>query len=159
KLFTAMNRIRDGEDYVLSDLSLRGAYALNQIIEISSNVHYLSYAANGCTGEKHKAKNMNFPLLKFFSYVLVRLALPEDDFGISFDESWRANDGLVNTESAKNPVDEPSKEFDGSFEKGIWNVMPVLPCDHGMATGLFAGKKKTRKFYNELGNMLSELEN
>lgn len=159
KLFTAMNRIRDGEDYVLADLSLPGAYALNQIIEISENVNYISYAANGCVGENHKPKNMNFPLLKMFSNVLIKLPLPEDNYGISFNESWRANDGLVNTESAKNPVDEPAKDFDGKVQKGVWNVMPVLQCDHGGATGLFAGRRKTRKFYRELGDMLISLEN
>ena len=159
KLFSAMNRIRDGEDYVLSDLSLRGAYELNKLIEISKNIHYFSYAANGCSGEKHKSKNMNFPLLKIFSHVLVKLPLPADDFGLTFDESWRANDGLVNTVSAKNPADEPAREFDGTAEKGVWNVMPVLQCDHGMATGLFASRKKTRNFYRELGDMLIKVEN
>lgn len=159
KLFSAMNRIRDGEDYVLSDLSLKGAYELNKLIEISKNIHYFSYAANGCTGEKHNSKNMNFPLLKIFSHVLVKLPLPADDFGLTFDESWRANDGLVNTVSAKNPADEPAREFDGTAEKGVWNVMPVLQCDHGMATGLFASRKKTRNFYRELGDMLIKVEN
>ena len=87
-----------------------------------------------------------------------RLGLAED-FGLTFDESWRANDGLVNTVSAKNPADEPAREFDGTAEKGVWNVMPVLQCDHGMATGLFASRKKTRNFYRELGDMLIKVEN
>lgn len=158
KLFTAMNRIRDGEDYVLSDLSLKGAYELNKMIEISDSIHYFSYAANGCVGNEYKSKNMNFFLLKIFSHVLVRLPLPENDYGLTFDESWRPNDGLVNTMSAKNPADEPAKDFDGTIEKGIWNVMPVLECDHGGATGLLTGRKRIHKLYTDLAEMLTETE-
>ena len=158
KLISAMNRVRDGEDYVLTDLSLKGAYELNQLIEISDNVYYFSYPANGCVGEDHKPGNMKFPLLQIFSNVLVKLDLPEDDFGISFDESWRDNDGLVNTVSARHPFDEPAKDFDGDLHTGIWNVMPTLTCDHGAATGLFANKKKIRIFYLNLARMLMGLE-
>ena len=157
-LITAMNRIRDGEDYVLTDLSLKGAYELNELIETSKNIYYFSYPANGCAGEKHSPKNMNFPLLQIFSNALVGLELPEDNYGITFDESWRDNDGLVNTVSARHPFDEPAKDFDGTMEPGIWNVMPTLLCDHGMATGLLANKKKVQGFYINLARMLMKLE-
>lgn len=157
KLITAMNRIRDGEDYVLTDLSLKGAYELNELIEISSNIYYFSYPANGCVGEKHSPKNMGFPLLQIFSNALVSLKLPEDDFGITFDESWRDNDGLVNTVSARHPFDEPHKDFDGDIQPGIWNVMPVLTCDHGAATGLLANRKRIQSFYINLVRMLLKL--
>ena len=158
KLIPAMNRIRDGEDYVLKDLSLKGAYELNNLIEISKNVYYFSYAANGCVGEKHKPKNMKFPLLQIFSDALVKLDLPEDKFGITFDESWRDNDGLVNTVSARYPFDEPAKEYDADIKPGIWNIMPTLLCDHGAATGLLADKKKTQGLYLNLARMLMKLE-
>ena len=158
KLITAMNRVRDGEDYVLTDLSLKGAHELNELIEISKNVYYFSYAANGCVGEKHKPKNMTFPLLQIFSDALVKLDLPQDDYGITFDESWRENDGLVNVPSAKHPIDEPARDFDGEMVKGIWNVMPMLKCDHGAATGLLADKKKLHAFYLKLARMLLKIE-
>ena len=86
------------------------------------------------------------------------MGLPQDNYGIKFDESWIDNDGLVNTPSAKNPFDEPAKEFDGNIEKGIWNIMPTLLCDHGAATGLLAKKKKTQGFYINLARMLIKLE-
>ncbi len=159
RLITAMNRVRDGEDYVLKDLSIEGAHELNELIEISKNIYYLSYAANGCVGEKHKGKNMSFPLLQIFSKTLVGRKLPENKYGISFDESWYDNDGLVNTPSARRPIDEPAKEFDGELVPGIWNIMPTLACDHGAATGLLADKKKTQGFYLNLLRMLINLEN
>ena len=158
KLIDAMNRVRDGEDYVLRDLSLKGAYELNKLIDISKKVYYFTYPANGCVGEKHSPKNMSFPLLQIFSNTLVGLDLPQGCFGINFDESWRENDGLVNTPSAKNPFDEPAKDFDGTMEPGVWNIMPTLLCDHGAATGLFAKRKKTQGFYINLIRMLMKLE-
>lgn len=158
RLITAMNRVRDGEDYVLNDLSLKGAHELNELIEINKNVYYFSYAANGCAGEKHEPKNIKFPFLKYFSRLIIDLGLPEDNFGISFDESWYDNDGLVNTVSARYPFDEPAKEYDGSPEPGIWNIMPTLICDHGAAAGLLADKKKTQGFYLNLLRMLMRLE-
>lgn len=158
RLITAMNRVRDGEDYVLNDLSLKGAYELNELIDISKSVYYFSYAANGYTGESHSPGNISFPILKYFSSLIIDLGLPEDDFGITFDESWLDNDGLVNTVSAKRPFDEPAKDFDGTLEPGIWNVMPTLICDHGAATGLLADKKHTQSFYLNLLRQLIKLE-
>lgn len=159
RLITAMNRVRDGEDYVLNDLSLKGAHELNELIDISKNVYYFSYTANGCVGEKHSPENISFPILKYFSSLILDLGLPEDEFGISFDESWYDNDGLVNVPSAKRPFDEPAKDFDGDIQPGIWNMMPTLICDHGAATGLLADKKKTQSFYLNLLRMLMNLEN
>lgn len=158
RLITAMNRVRDGEDFVLNDLSLKGAHELNELIEINKNVYYFSYAANGCTGENHKPTNIRFPFLKYFSSLIINLGLPEDEQGISFDESWLDNDGLVNVPSAKRPFDEPAKDFDGELVPGIWNVMPTLICDHGAATGLLADKKHIQGFYINLLRMLMKLE-
>ena len=158
KLITAMNRVRDGEDYVLNDLSMQGAYELNKLIEISKNIYYFAYPANGCVGENHCIENIKFPFLKYFGGLIISMGLPEDDYGIKFDESWIDNDGLVNTPSAKNPVDEPAKDFDGTMEPGIWNIMPTLLCDHGAATGLLAKKKKIQSFYINLSRMLIKLE-
>ena len=81
-----------------------------------------------------------------------------DKYEIKFDDSWRENDGLVNTVSGRNPFDEPAKEYDGEVESGIWNIMPTLICDHGGAAGLFANKKELHKFYENLAEMLIKTE-
>ena len=139
---------------MLSDLSFKGAYELNRKIEISKNINYFCYTANGIAGKDYKPKNIKFPLLKPLSALIAKHKLPENCYGIEFDDSWRDNDGLVNTVSGKNPFDEPSREYDGTVEKGVWNIMPALNCDHGSAAGLFADKKELHKFYENLAEIL-----
>lgn len=158
KIIVAMNRMRDTDDNVLSDLSFKGAYELNKKIEISRNINYFCYTANGITGENFKTKNISFPLLKPLSRIISKHKLPAEQFGLTFDDSWRENDGLVNTPSGRNPVDEPAKEYDGKVEPGVWNIMPVLICDHGAAAGLFANKKVLHDFYGNLAKILTETE-
>ena len=84
--------------------------------------------------------------------------MPEPQFGLEFDGSWRENDGLVNTPSGRNPIDEPAKEFDGKVEPGIWNIMPDLIGDHGQAAGLLAERTKLHDFYENLASLLVSTE-
>lgn len=45
--------------------------------------------------------------------------------GVELNESWRENDGLVNTVSATAPFGAPSKPLDeGSIAPGVWNFSP-----------------------------------
>lgn len=154
KIFESIKRISGGEDHILTDLSFKGAYELNQKIEISKNITYFCYTASGSVGNEYKPENINFPLLKPISKLIAKHELPEDKYGISFDDSWHENDGLVNTVSGKNPFDEPAREYDGVAERGIWNVMPTLICDHGEAAGLMANKNQLHSFYENLSEML-----
>ena len=78
--------------------------------------------------------------------------------GTVYDGEWLANDALVNTESAKYPLDEPHKDYDNeNVDTGVWNVMPVERGDHGTAIGLFADADETHGFYIELCEMLNAL--
>lgn len=157
KIITSMNRMRDTDDNVLSDLSFRGAFELNNRIKISKNINYFCYTSNGCNDD-YKPNKIKFPILRPLSKLISQKDLPEDQLGLTFDDSWRSNDGLVNTPSGKNPITEPSKEYDGIIEPGIWNVMPVLNGDHGQAAGLMANKDKLHGFYKNLAQMLIRTE-
>lgn len=158
RIITAMNRMRDTDDNVLTDLSFKGAHELNRKIEISKNINYFCYTASGSVGDEYKPKKIRFPLLKPLSRIIAKHELPQDMYGLSFDDSWRENDGLVNTASGRNPIDEPAKEFDGMVEPGVWNIMPTLVCDHGEAVGLLADKKSMHKFYDNLAEMLAAID-
>jgi hypothetical protein len=71
--------------------------------------------------------------------------------GIIADESWRDNDGLVNTISASVPAGAPSKPLDrASIEKGIWNVFPVQRADHMWMQGGLMKHHDIREFYLDL---------
>ena len=159
KIFNAMNKLRDGNDHVLSDLSFKGAYELNSKIEISSNITYFCYTASAVEGENNTPKNVTCLPLKPLCKLIANHELPRDEYSFGINSSWRENDGLVNTVSGRNPIDEPARIFDGNIEKGIWNIMPTLACDHGRAAGLLADKDELRKFYSDHAEMLISIEN
>lgn len=160
--FVAMDRVTDNkDDSCVYDLTPEGTKELNDVLEINEDIYYFSYAFS-------TTKNIlgtEFPIVQTNPVIwLTALAMGvtpefEDSYtGVTYDESWRANDALVNTESAKNPLDEPSKEFDAdNIEKGVWNIMPVRQGDHGTAIGLFANTNETQAFYLELCELLCSL--
>ena len=158
ELFSAIDKFSKANDSVVIDLSIEGAQKLNEKIEISDNINYFCYTYD-CTSEKlNLPKNFDFFFLAFTSMLIRFYGTPDDSFGIDFDDSWLANDGLVNTVSAKNPIDEPAKDYDGKIESGIWNVMPTLEGDHGKPIGLFSSEEYVHNFYNNLTAMLISLE-
>ena len=74
------------------------------------------------------------------------------------DDSWRENDGLVNTVSAMAPVGAPSKAFEKrDIRTGMWNIFPVLTGDHMWLQGGLLKKHDIRKFYLRLLRMMEGL--
>ena len=71
--------------------------------------------------------------------------------GFVIDDTWRENDGLVNTVSAGAPFGAPSAPYvkDGA-EPGIWYVMPVYHGDHMSLQGGMTKRNNIRPFYLEL---------
>ncbi len=148
----------NSDDKISHDLSLKGAYDFNKKVEISDNITYFCYTFDATDEASERMVNTDFGFLKITGKMMLDDNLLDDFYSLHLDESWRANDGLVNTVSAKNPFDEPAKEYDGSPEKGVWNVMPTQTGDHGTPIGLFADEKKTHDFYDDMLEMLIELE-
>ena len=78
--------------------------------------------------------------------------------GAVLDETWRENDGLVNTISARAPFGAPLKDYDADdVRPGVWNVMPVLRGDHMSVVGGMLKRRNMRPFYLELLQMLDAL--
>lgn len=74
------------------------------------------------------------------------------------DETWRRNDGLVNTISALYPSGAPHKNFDeNSVQPGIWNVMPIYYGDHMSLQGGMTVKNNVRLFYAEHIDLINSL--
>ena len=79
--------------------------------------------------------------------------------GYRIDDSWRENDGLVNTVSAMAPVGAPSKAFERhNIRTGMWNVFPVLTGDHMWLQGGLLKKHDIRKFYLRLLGIIEGLQ-
>lgn len=79
--------------------------------------------------------------------------------GFYIDESWQQNDGLVNTNSAKAPMYNASKDFDeNNITKGVWNIMPVYDGDHMSLQGGMTKNNDVRLFYAEHLEMINKLK-
>lgn len=157
-LQVAIEKFGNTKDAVIYDLSLDGAKNLNEKIEISKNINYFCYTYDSSAKHSKLPIYSDFFFLAFTGTLLILYGAPEDTFGIIFSDKWLSNDGLVNTESAKNPLDEPSREFDGKVEKGVWNIMPTRIGDHGTPIGLFSKKSEVHALYDEMLTMLMSLE-
>lgn len=160
-LISSMKHILENkEDSCQYDLTPEGTVKLNDMLDINDDIYYFSYAfasTEEIAGITLPGIKTN-PVIYLTSLLMCLMSFADPVTGIVYDDSWRANDALVNTESAKFPIDEPHKDYDAdNVEKGIWNVMPVEKGDHGTAIGLFADKEETQSFYLELCEMLDAL--
>ena len=78
--------------------------------------------------------------------------------GMTVDESWRENDGLVNTVSASVPSGAPSKPLDReNIKRGMWNVFPVVKGDHMWLQGGLMHRHDIHSFYLDLLTMINKL--
>ena len=152
--------LENKDDSCQYDLTPEGTKRMNEKLDINEDIYYFSYAFS----TTDEFLGVQLPSIKTNPVIyLTSLAMGIGKFtdpvlGTVYDGEWLANDALVNTESAKYPLDEPYKDFDSeNIETGVWNVMPVERGDHGTAIGLFADADETHEFYTELCEMLNEL--
>lgn len=152
----AKKRFIDSNDNIVYDLSPDGIKKINDRIEIVPDIYYFSYSFNALEySEKKKRdviKNTHFIGLRYSAYLLMKYSHKNGVF------IGNGQDGLVNVSAAGSPPDEPSVPFDEQFKKGVWNVMPVQPGDHGTPIGLCVSKKYTHNFYDNLADLLKKSE-
>ena len=151
----------NSRDNVEFDLSPEGAKINNEMMEISPNIYYFSYACSMSYQDEDGAwvadTNGMEPLFVNSAKLIVKYTgvTPE---GTVLDESWQENDGLVNTISAKAPFNAPQKEYEaGSVEPGEWNIMPVYHGDHMSLQGGLLMTNNVRPFYIEHITMINSL--
>ncbi len=156
--------LENSDDTCEYDLLPENADKLNDMIEISPNVYYFSYAFD-CT-KKDELTGLYFPtadanpvIAPLGLWLCHHLDFVNEKTGQVYDETWKPNDMLCNTVSEMYPFDEPHTEYDSSVtpERGIWYVMPVQHGDHGQAVGLLNSRRETRAFYDGLAEMLLSL--
>lgn len=160
-LIESMIRVQQNlTDTCIYDLTPEGTVNINDKLDINDDIYYFSYAFSTTKefmGVQIPSIKTN-PVIVLTALAMGLFKFEDPTTGVVYDGDWLANDALVNTESAKYPLDEPHKDYDeDAVEKGVWNVMPVEEGDHGSAIGLFADKDDTQSFYLELCEMLDEL--
>lgn len=152
---------RAGFDYADFDMHMDHAAEINTWLKTVGNVYYFSYACNATVLQEDGTYAPDTKKMEsLFQGSALRMGRAS---GISFDgielpESWRMNDGLVNTVSALAPSSSPSKEYNpDDVPEGIWNVMPIYDGDHMSLQGGMKIKNDIKGFYLEHINMVNRL--
>ena len=153
---------RDPRDWASFDMRLDNAQALNERIATLPHVYYLSVA---CDATKPGEGGARTPDLSVIDPLFVRTSALMGRYrgttaaGFVVDDSWRANDGLVNTASARAPLGAPQQPLgDGGLVPGVWNVMPDLRADHGYFQGGFMNHQDPTPFFDLLLELLESLD-
>lgn len=151
---------RDERDYAGYDMQIDHALALNQRIRTLPHVYYFSVPCSYTYRQKdgtHRPKNKMEPFFVMRSCQIGAYKGKTKE-GVLLDESWRENDGLVNTISSICLIGAPSKPVDKTdIKPGIWNVLPTYDGDHMALQGGLMRKHFVQDFYLELLQMINGL--
>ena len=152
---------RDRRDWADYDMRPDNAQALNTRISLLPHVYYLSVA---CDGTKPAQDGVRVPDLDVMEALFVQSSARLGCYsgttqgGIVIDDAWHANDGLVNTVSARAPFEDPQKALDkDNIIKGIWNVLPDMHTHHSFFQGGFIKKENPFPFFLDLVEMIDAL--
>ncbi|MBQ1877578.1 MAG: hypothetical protein II161_02070 [Erysipelotrichaceae bacterium] len=149
----------DRADY---DMHIDNALRLNEQLKLSDNVYYFSQP---CEMSREKEDGTHVPIGKGMELMFRRSSRRIGAYkgktrgGFLIDESWRQNDGLVNTVSACYPLYNDHKDFDpASIEKGKWNVFKTRHADHMALQGGLTKRTEVLPYYKEIIEMISSLK-
>ncbi len=152
---------RDLRDYAGWDMHLDRARELNERMKPLAGVYYFSVPCSATvrkTDGTYQPKRGIEPLFAARSRQ-IGVYSGATAKGMPVDESWRENDGLVNTLSATAPACAPSKPLDReNIERGLWNIFPAVDGDHMWLQGGLLHKHDIRPFYLDLLTMISRTD-
>ncbi len=160
---TAEKDGRDERDYAAHDMHIDNAMAMNLRIPVLPKVYYFSVPCCFTRPGKKDAR-LRVPKRGMEPLFVMKSCQMGAYTGITkggkvIDESWRDNDGLVNTLSASCPLGEPSMPLDRKhIRTGVWNVFPTHHGDHMSLQGGLMRRHDIRAFYRDLAGMIGSLE-
>lgn len=141
-------------------MHIDNALAMNQRITTLPHVYYFSVPCAFTRQQRdgtHKPKHGMETVFVMRSYQIGAYT-GKTAGGMMLDETWRENDGLVNTVSAKAPTGAPSKPLDErNIVPGVWNVFPTVDGDHMWPQGGLMHKHDIRNFYLKMLRMIEQL--
>lgn len=155
---------RASYDYAAYDMHIDNALALNETISTFSDVYYFSYP---CASTDKTEDGSVTPNPDITENIFMKGAIYMSKYtgatkgGFVLDETWQANDGLVNEVSARAPFNAPQKDFESEddLSTGIWYVMPTFRGDHMSLQGGLTKRVSVKPFYMEMASMLADLRN
>ena len=148
-------------DWAAFDMHIDNAAALNRRITTLPGTFYFAVPCAASLrqpdGRHTPERRIMEPMLRRHSF-LMGAYTGATRGGVVLDETWRENDGLVNTVSAGAPFGAPSTPYcAGKAEPGVWNILPTLRGDHMSVVGGMMKMKNMRPFYRALMQMLAGL--
>ncbi len=153
---------RESWDYASFDMFIDNALAMNERISTFEDVYYFAYPCastiedpdGGVTPDPAITENI---FMKGAIYMSKYTGTTKGGFVV--DESWQANDGLVNEVSAKAPLGAPQSEYTDGTEliPGHWYIMPTFRGDHMSLQGGLTKKTYVKPLYLELARMLAKV--
>ena len=148
-------------DWAAFDMHIDNAAALNARIATLPDTYYFSvpFTASAAQpdGRHLPERRIMEPMMRKHS-ILMGAYTGTTAGGVVIDDSWRENDGLVNTVSARAPFGAPARDYqEGAVEPGVWNVLPTQHGDHMSVIGGMMKVRNMRPFYRKLLQMLDAL--
>ena len=151
-------------DWARDDLRVDRAAELNQKIRMVPGVRYISVPAKRTKKKARSEEEVpQFGMtaaLQPSARAMGRYIHKKTAGGTVISPLWAANDGLVNTISARCPFEDPSEELQmgGTIRPGVWNVLAEQNLDHMEAQGGTNPFHRTRirSFYKELMAMIAK---
>lgn len=148
-------------DYASYDMYIDNAMEMNEWIETLPNTYYFSIPCDATVKNEdgtYSPVESKMEALFVSSSKAMGAYTGETKGGYVIDESWRQNDGLVNTISAKAPTSAPSKDYEeGNVTTGVWNIMPTYDGDHMSLQGGLTKINDVKDLYVELLGMINKL--
>ncbi len=148
-------------DNAAYDMYIDNALEMNKGIATLENTYYFSIP---CSATVKNGDGTYSPVESKMETLFVSSSKAMGAFtgktegGFEIDESWRENDGLVNTISATAPFGAPSKAYEeGNVQKGVWNIMPTYDGDHMSLQGGMTKVNDVKGLYVELLSMINSL--
>jgi len=158
----------EGDDQAWHDLSIAGCNELKRGWEAYDNVYYFSYSGDKTfegllTGNNVPDPDMFLMFMPFSAKIGSYTNRYEFVYNVDgtrygyIDNSWKPNDGMVNSIAARYPLGAAHKAYDkNNIEAGVWNVYPDQDIDHlGFSGGIINSKPiQCRKLYS---NMMADI--
>jgi triacylglycerol lipase len=146
-------------------LSPEGAREMNTWVNAQPNIFYFSYGSQQTSeawfSEDHEPDIGMFLIFRPFAKWMGEYTQDSPN-RVIIDQSWFANDGIVNTISMNGPKNNSHDrivEYDGKPIRGVWNDMGILQgMDHFDYLGQFnADFSDPRPFFDSLANYVGAL--
>ena len=148
-------------DYASFDMYVDNALKLNEEIATLKDTYYFSIPCDATIKNEdgtYSPDKSKMESLFVSSSKAMGAYTGKTKNGYVIDDSWRRNDGLVNTVSAMAPIGADSKPYDStSVEKGVWNIMPIYQGDHMSLQGGLTKINDVKCYYVEMLGMINSL--